>query len=54
MIGLAVMAYELLYDALYNMVGVRVSLKLEASWDIFSRRIERRPKQIVLIYFLEY
>ena len=30
------------------MVGVRVSLKLEASWDFLSRRIERRPKQIVL------
>ena len=26
------------------MVGVRTSLKLEASWDLFSRRIERRPK----------
>ena len=36
------------------MVGVRVSLKLEASWDFFSRRIERCPKQIVLIPFLEY
>ena len=23
------------------------------SWDFFSRRIERRPKQIVLIHFLE-
>ena len=34
------------------MVGVRVSLKLEASWDFFSQRIE--PKQIVLIHFLEY
>ena len=36
------------------MVGVRVSLKLEASWDFFLWRIERHPKQIVLIYFLEY
>ena len=37
------------------MVGVRVSLKLEAGWVFFSRRIERRPKkQIVLIHFLEY
>ena len=36
------------------MVGVRVSLKLEASWDFFSSRIERLPKQIVLIHFLEY
>ena len=36
------------------MVNVRVSLKLEGSWDFFSRRIERRPKQIVLIHFLEY
>ena len=36
------------------MVGVRVSLKLEANWDFFSRRIERRQKQIVLIHFLEY
>ena len=36
------------------MVGVLVSLKLEASWDFFSRRIEQRPKQIVLIHFLEY
>ena len=36
------------------MVGVRVSLKLEARWDFFSRRIEWRPKQVVLIYFLEY
>ena len=36
------------------MVGVRVSLKLEGSWDFFSRRIERRPKQIILIHFLEY
>ena len=36
------------------MVGVRVSLKLEASWDSFSRTIERRPKQIVLTHFLEY
>ena len=39
------------------MVGVRVSLKLdmlEASWDFFSRRIEWRPKQIVLIHLLEY
>ena len=36
------------------MVGVRVRLKLEASWDFFSRRIEQRPKQIVLIHFLEY
>ena len=33
---------------------VRVSLKLETSWEIFSRRVEWRPKQIVLIYFLEY
>ena len=36
------------------MVGVRVNLKLEASWEFFSRRIERHPKQIVLINFLEY
>ena len=36
------------------MVGVLVGLKLEASWDFFSRRIEWRPKQIVLIHFLEY
>ena len=36
------------------MVDVRVSLKLEASWDFFLRTIERRPKQIVLIDFLEY
>ena len=36
------------------MVGVRVNLKLEASWDLFSGRIERRPKQIILIHFLEY
>ena len=36
------------------MVGVRVSLKVEASWDSFSRRIERRPKQIVLLQFLEH
>ena len=36
------------------MVGVRVSLKLEASWDFCSRRIEWRPKQIVLTHFLEY
>ena len=28
-------------------------LKVEASWDFFSRKIERRPKQIVLIHFLE-
>ena len=28
--------------------------KLEASWDFFLQRIERRPKQIVLIHFLEY
>ena len=34
------------------MVGVRVSLKLEASWDFFSRRIERCPKQIVLIHLI--
>ena len=32
------------------MVGVRVSLKLEASWDFFPRRIEWCPKQIVLIW----
>ena len=44
----------ILYHALHIMVGVRVSLKLEASWDFFSRRIERHPKQIVLIHFLEY
>ena len=31
------------------MVNVHVSLKLEATWDFFSRRIERRPKQIVFI-----
>ena len=36
------------------MVGVLVGLKLEACWDFFSRRIEWRPKQIVLIHFLEY
>ena len=36
------------------MIGVRVSLKLEGSWDFFSRRIEWCPKQIVLIHFLEY
>ena len=36
------------------MVAVHVSLKLEVSWDFFSRSIERRPKQIVLIHFLEY
>ena len=36
------------------MVGVRVSLKLEASWDFSPRRIEWRPKQIVLIHVLEY
>ena len=36
------------------MVGVRVSLKLEASWDFFSRRIEQGPKQIFLIHLLEY
>ena len=35
------------------MVRVRVSLKLEAGWDFFSRRIEWRPRQIVLIHFLE-
>ena len=33
------------------MVGVRFSLILEASWDFF---LEWRPKQIVLIHFLEY
>ena len=53
MIGLAVMVYELLDHALL-MVGVRVSLKLEASWDFFLRRMEQRPKQIMLIHFLEY
>ena len=42
------MVYEPLYHALH-MVGIRVSLKLEPSWDFFSRRIEWRPKQIVLI-----
>ena len=36
------------------MVGVRVNLKLEAGSEFFSRRIERHPKQIVLIHFLEY
>ena len=36
------------------MVSVRVSLKLGASWDFFSRRIERRPKQIVLIHSLSF
>ena len=36
------------------MVGVCVSLKLEASWDFFLRRIELHTKQIVLISFLEY
>ena len=36
------------------MVSVRVSLKLEASWVFFSRRIERCPKQIALTHFLEY
>ena len=30
------------------MVSVRVSSKLEASWDLFSRRIEWRPEKIVL------
>ena len=32
--------------------SVRVSLKLEASRDFFLRRIEWRPKQIVLIHLL--
>ena len=36
------------------MVGVRVSLKLEASEIFFPRRIEWRPNQIILIHFLEY
>ena len=31
------------------MVSVRVSSKLEPSWDFFSQRIEWRPKKIVLI-----
>ena len=42
------------YYTMLSKVGVRISLKLEASWDFFSRKIERRPKQIVLIHFLEY
>ena len=36
------------------MVGVRVSLKVEASWDFLSPRIEQRSKQIILIHFWEY
>ena len=38
------------------MVGVQVSLKLEATIaeNFFPRGIEWRPKQIVLIHFLEY
>ena len=43
------------YYTMLSIYGpVRVSLKLEASSDFFSRRIERRPKQTVLIHFLEY
>ena len=26
----------------------------DCSWDFFSRRIELRPKEIVLIHFLEH
>ena len=36
------------------MVGVRVSLKLEASWDFFREGYNGARKQIVLIHFLEY
>ena len=36
------------------MVGVRVSLELEASWNSFSAKDRMAPKQIVLIHFLEY
>ena len=32
------------------MVSVRVSSKLEASWDFFSRRIEWRSKKFFLIF----
>ena len=47
MIGLAIMVYEPLDP---YMVSVRVSFKLEASLDFFSRS----PQQIVLIHLLGY
>ena len=43
LIGLAVMVYELLYHIWY-MVGVRVSLKLEASWEFCFAKDRTAPE----------